>query len=373
MSYAEVSDHRSMALDLRRNQAYRAALRQRITPESVVLDLGAGLGVHGLLAARLGAKRVFLVDTEDVLSVAAEIADANGLSSQVECIQGRIEEVDLPEQVDVILSVLTGNMLLIEDLLPSLFTARDRFLKAQGSLIPQGGILKVAPVSAREDFDENVATWSAPHLDLSFEAARRYAANSLFFPKDNLEKSVILAAPQVAVELDFFEAKTASCDAELRFTISTGGECHGIAGWPEINLAGDWFSTAPELPATHWTPALLPLDPPLEVETGDELFLSLTRPPRGDWTWRVKIDSSEQTHSTFFSQAMTPGRLAKSTVNGSPTLSRRGLAAHWVLSQLDGTATLGQIGADLAKEFPEVFTDESDALSYVQHLAREYA
>ena len=373
MSYSKVTDHQSMALDRRRNQAYLEALRHVVTPESVVLDLGAGLGVHGLLAALLGAKKVYLVDTEDILAVAAEIAAANRLSSRVEFIQGRIEDIDLPEKVDVIVSVLTGNLLLVEDLLPSLFTARDRFLKREGSLVPQGGTLTVAPISARKNFEESVAAWSEPHLGLNLEAARHYAANSLFYADDKLSDSTALAEPQIALELDFFKASSASCDTKLRFEISTNGECHGIAGWPEINLKGDWFSTAPGLPATHWTPALLPLDPPIKVKRGDELFLTLTRPPKGDWTWRIEIDGIEQTHSTFYSQALTPGRLIKSTVNGSPALSQHGLAARWVLSQLDGTATLGQIALALAKEFPDLTVDDSDALSFVQRLAREYA
>ena len=51
-----------MALDEVRNRAYAQALRRVITPESVVLDLGAGLGTLGLLAAKLGARRVYLVE-----------------------------------------------------------------------------------------------------------------------------------------------------------------------------------------------------------------------------------------------------------------------------------------------------------------------
>ena len=58
MSYLSVVGHRSMALDANRNAAYGAALRQAIGPDTVVLDLGAGTGIHGLMAAKLGAKRV---------------------------------------------------------------------------------------------------------------------------------------------------------------------------------------------------------------------------------------------------------------------------------------------------------------------------
>ena len=39
-----------MATDDVRNAAYAMAIEQSITPGCVVLDLGAGLGVHGLMA-----------------------------------------------------------------------------------------------------------------------------------------------------------------------------------------------------------------------------------------------------------------------------------------------------------------------------------
>jgi predicted RNA methylase len=111
----------------------------------VVLDLGAGLGVHGLLAAAAGAKRVYLVEPEPVVQLAKEIARANGLADRIVILEGRIEEVELPEQVDLIISVFTGNLLYSEDLLPSLFHARDRYLKPGGHLVPDFAELLLAP------------------------------------------------------------------------------------------------------------------------------------------------------------------------------------------------------------------------------------
>src|SRR5690606_17819269 len=93
MSYASVAGHRRMALDTNRNDAYARALAEVITPDTVVLDLGAGTGVHGLVAARLGARHVYLVEPEDVIALAEEIAAANGLADRVTAVQGRIEDV----------------------------------------------------------------------------------------------------------------------------------------------------------------------------------------------------------------------------------------------------------------------------------------
>lgn len=144
-----------MLFDQIRNDAYFKALQAVMTPDSVVLDLGAGLGIHGLLAAKLGAKKVYLVEPQDVIGVAKQFAQANGFADRVECIQGRIEEISLPEQVDLIVSVFTGNFLLEEDLLPSLFYARDTYLKPGGFMIPNAAVMEAVPVSLPDFSDSN--------------------------------------------------------------------------------------------------------------------------------------------------------------------------------------------------------------------------
>ena len=95
MVYQSVNSHRSMTFDGRRNNAYYKAMRDSITPDSVVLDLGSGTGIHGFLAAKLGAKRVYCVEPQDIIGISREIAAANELP-QVEFIQGKIEDIELP-------------------------------------------------------------------------------------------------------------------------------------------------------------------------------------------------------------------------------------------------------------------------------------
>jgi len=56
-SYSNISDHHSMIFDSVRNDCYFQAIKDEITENSVVLDLGAGLGLHGFMAAQAGAKK----------------------------------------------------------------------------------------------------------------------------------------------------------------------------------------------------------------------------------------------------------------------------------------------------------------------------
>ena len=56
-----------MLNDITRNDAYYKALAKIITPESIVVDVGAGSGLLSCMAAQLGAKKVFAVEKEVML------------------------------------------------------------------------------------------------------------------------------------------------------------------------------------------------------------------------------------------------------------------------------------------------------------------
>lgn len=368
MSYLIVQGQQGMTLDLRRNQAYWQALQQVITPESVVLDLGAGLGIHGLLAAKLGAKQVYLVEPEDIILVAAEISQSNGLSDRVQCLQGKIETVALPEPVDVIISVLTGNFLLEEDLLPHLFYARDQYLKPGGVMIPQCAIMEAVPVSAPELYQAEIACWSQPHLGIDHSPARAYVSQSVYYYSRDLAKVQYLATPAPLMAMDFHHSNSTDCQVKIKQQITTSGICHGWVGWFKMQLGDMWLSTAPHEPPLHWSAAFLPLDPPLELKAGSEVTFKLQRPVHGDWSWYVETDSSQQQHSTFFSIPMSLRSVKQAALNYQPQLNDKGKAAQYILSRSKGSLSVQQLTTQLLKKYPQLFTSSQEALSFVQGL-----
>jgi cyclopropane fatty-acyl-phospholipid synthase-like methyltransferase len=370
--YASVPGQRSMALDTVRNDAYGAALRQVVTPDSVVLDLGAGSGIHGLIAARLGAKRVYLVEPEDILTVAGEIARANGLADRVRCVPGRFEDIQLPEPVDIIVSALTGNLLLAEDLLPTLFRARDAVLKPGGVLIPSAATMEAAPVSAPDLHAKEIANWSHPQQGVDLGAARPYAANSIFFRGDELRSVVHLAEPAPLCTIDFHQAREARVHAAVTCEITSSGVCHGWVGWFAMKLGARWLSTSPREAPLHWSAAYLPLDPPLPVERGDQVSFTLDRPPLGDWTWRVRTAAADQRHSTLLAAPLSEALLAKAALDYAPSLGASGLALRHVLEQCGGSATVASIARSLADRYPERYAALSDAVEFVQQIVKRY-
>jgi predicted RNA methylase len=374
MSYLYVHYQHSMTLDERRNQVYYEALKKVITPESVVLDLGAGLGIHGLMAAQLGAKRVYLVEPEDIITVAGEVARANGFGDRVQCFQGKIEEVELPESVDVIVSVFTGNFLLEEDLLPSLFYARDKYLKPGGTMIPCAAVMEAAPAHNPEFYSKEIEVWSESHYGIVHTPARAYANQAVYYYHKEVDQSAYLAKPQSLKSLDFYTATRADCDCrvEVAYTAEQSLLCHGWAGWFKMKLGDTWLSTAPHEPLLHWSSAFLPLDPPIALTAGDSITLRLQRPVEGDWSWESQSAEAKQKRSTFFAVPMTLKTIHCMSSTYSPQLSERGEALLYLLENCNSILTVDDLTQQLLEKYPTIFKDRLEAFQFVQGISAAY-
>jgi predicted RNA methylase len=373
VSYKSVADHRTMALDHIRNEAYASALREVITPHSVVLDLGAGTGVLGLIAARLGARRVYLVEPEPILDVAAEIVRANGLDDRVRCVRGRMEDVELPEQADVIVSALTGNFLHGEGLLGSLLLARETALKPGGHLVPSSAEMEAVPVQAPIVHDREIAGWSKPEQGADLSVARAYAANTVYYKFDNLREVEWLAEPARFGAIDFRTATTADVRSTTTSEIRQSGTCHGWIGWFRMQLGSRWLSTSPREPKLHWSPAFLPIDPPLPVERGELMTLDLRRPEKGDWTWSVRARSGQRDQSTFLSRSISMTSLKQSASLGHPSLSVEGRLLREVLDRCDGKTTVDDIARTVHGQFPKRCPTIEDAERIVRNAVDRFA
>ena len=145
-----IAGYGKMIADRGRMDAYRAALRQFIRSDSVVLDIGCGTAIFSLLACQLGARRVYAVEADDAIQVGREIAAANGYRERIVFIQDRSDRVNVPESADIIVSDLRGILPLFEHHLSSIIDARQRLLAPGGVLIPQSDTLWAAVVQAPE-------------------------------------------------------------------------------------------------------------------------------------------------------------------------------------------------------------------------------
>jgi hypothetical protein len=359
-----------MVFDGNRNEAYANALHRCVRPGSVVLDLGAGLGIHGLMAAATGASLVYLVDPEPVVQVAAAAARANGLGEKIVVLQDRIEELELPEKVDVLVSVFTGNLLFSEDLLPSLFHARDNYLKPNGAMVPDRAQLLVAPLCAPTLHQRYVGRWSERIFGFDYSAVRSLAANEIAgLPREQLADAQLLGHAVAMADVDLTRAQKADCAGSAACLVEASGVCHGLLGSIRIRLGDAWLTTQLDAPAVHWLPVYLPIDPPLPVSAGEALAIALRRPAFGDWTWSVEGIAGSRHHSTFLANADGPSQWGRLAPDAAPSLGSRGRRALAIL----GAMALGKTNAAIAAELVQSERlSEHEALRQVQALSLRY-
>jgi SAM-dependent methyltransferase len=308
-----------MIADAVRMEAYAAALRRTVTTESVVMDLGCGPGVFAMLACKLGARRVYAVEPENIIGFAREVAATNGFTDRIEFFEKLSTEITLPEPATVIVSDLRGVLPWFQQNIPSLIDARKRLLASEGVLIPQRDILWAAAVEAPKQYEELVGAWQN-NLELDLSAGERLVTNS--WRKSYLKSEQLLTEPVSWARLDYHEANTPDIDAEISWRAARTGTAHGVAVWFDSELAGDiGFSNHPGAPKTIYGQGLFPFSKPIPVVEGERIKLRLAAQlVQDDYVWRWDTDffdadaslKASFKQSTFYGVPLSRAQLRKS-------------------------------------------------------------
>lgn len=356
MSYSNLAAQASMVFDEIRNRAYLSAMQTCIGPETVVLDLGAGLGVLGLLAAKAGARHVFCVEPSPVAAHIASLAQANGVADRITVLQAPIEAVELPCQVDVILSVFTGNLLFTEDLLPSLYHARNRWLKPGGVLLPDRARLFLCAAEAGHSHAKSIARYETPSLGIDYSALAGPAANGLIAWQRDEPFPVPLTPPLLACELDLYRSEADGVHVSGQFAATCDGTLHALLGWIEIKLGSEWLSTAPDRPPVHWSPILLPFRTPVAVRAGEEIGFELRYIDSDQVFWSLRCHGEQQRQSPMLGNAHAMANIALSSPGRHGPLSEEGAMLLETLQAMAAGETNAAIAQSLFQLYPRRFT-----------------
>lgn len=262
--------HRTLIADRVRNAAFETALRVVIRKgESTVADIGTGTGLLALMAARLGAREVFLYEVAEVAGVAAKILRANG-ARKCHLIPCHSTEMVDPPKVDVVVSETLGNYAFEEHIIETLADAKKRFLKPGGVIIPRRLEQFVAPVIS-ERIQREFAAWDETGFDLS--VAKTMSLNNIYVR--TLATDELLAAKQWD-SIDFGSDARSSRRGEASWRMASAATVYGFAAWWTAELApGITLSTAPVAPRTHWEQLYLPLLTPIAAKGGDTVGVTL--------------------------------------------------------------------------------------------------
>ena len=265
--YASLVHQQNMLQDVVRTGQYQAAILQNEVDfrGKVVVDVGTGSGVLAFFAARAGARHVYALEASGVASRARALLEGNGLGDRVTVLQCRVEDAELPERADVIISEPMGFMLIHERMLESYICARQRFLKPGGKMFPARGDIKLCPFTDGALHAEQlakVAFWDATDffgMDLTPLAAAA-AADHFAQPVVGYVDPACLLGEAVATHRLDFEADAPEAlqrrEVPVELPSARAAMCHGLVAWFDVDFLGSaahvTLSTGPKSPGTHW-------------------------------------------------------------------------------------------------------------------------
>ncbi|KAI5665220.1 hypothetical protein M9H77_24543 [Catharanthus roseus] len=306
-TYAFLYHQKEMLSDRVRMDAYFNAVfeNKHHFQGKTVLDVGTGSGILAIWSAQAGARKVYAVEATKMAEHAQELVKANKLQDVVEVIQGSVEDIVLPEKVDIIISEWMGYFLLRESMFDSVICARDRWLKPDGIMYPSHARMWLAPIRTKladqkmNDFDGALDDWynfvdeikahygvdmnvlTKPYSD---EQKRYYLQTSLWC---NLNPNQVIGRPAILKEIDCLTA-TVQDILNVQATVSSSITSEstkfcGYAGWFDVHFRGNTenpaqkeieLTTEPsEEYCTHWGQTTFLLNPPLSVGAEDDLII----------------------------------------------------------------------------------------------------
>jgi len=248
----------------------------------VVLDVGAGTGILSFFALQAGARKVYAVEASTMAQHAETLVGHNNASTIIKVIAGKIEEIDLPEEIDVIISEPMGYMLFNERMLETYLHAK-KWLKPNGKMFPTRGDIHIAPFTDDSLYMEHYSKsnfWcqnSFYGVDLT---SLRQAATQEYFKQpivDTFDVRILMAKP-CTYQVDFLTTKERDLERihiPLQYTMLMTGTLHGLAFWFDVGFFGStanvWLSTAPQEPLTHWYQVRCLLPNPIFVRAGQRV------------------------------------------------------------------------------------------------------
>jgi len=258
------------------------------------------------------------------------LINANKVSQQIIVIQGKIEDIELPEKVDIIISEWMGLFLLRESMLDSVIFARDKWLKPGGALYPSHARMYISTIlrdeeanGKYEDYKRAMQDWDrfAPKIlnrfgvdmsvlgnDFEKEHSDYYLCSSVWC---ELKPSELLTNSQQILSLDCntctledFKSVHFAYNLNIVNKNSSGGggpkpnpgrgrgsgnprpitphppKLAGFAGWFEVDFVGSkqnpapmkvTLSTAPHVGYTHWGQQCFFLHPSVPTQDADKV------------------------------------------------------------------------------------------------------
>lgn len=275
--FADPWEHIRLLSDRTRNDAL-VSLLERHARGRRVLEVGCGTGLLSCLAARLGATRVYAVETTELATRARRLVEANGLSDVVDVIRADLLDLE-PRPVDLAFSELMNADPYYEGVLPAM-DAAAKWLVPGGILSPLRVRVHVALAWVEEPAEEYAK---------AVAEVRRICSAHLIDPEPLLSTLAVQhphrfttnaerAVSSVAVAFDHpIGVGSAPDQATVEVVSTVEGEVGGAIVWFAAEVEeGSWMSNPPGH-GSHWGQMVCGWTVPLPVTVGQIVRLDVRR------------------------------------------------------------------------------------------------
>ena len=374
-----------MINDKKRTESYYNALKNSVTPDSIVVDIGSGTGIFSLMASKLGARHVYAIEPqENAYVIAQKLVKRNCKKNNITLIKDLSTNIELSELADIVVADVHGILPLFKGSVASLIDARERLLKPGGTIIPAGDVMHVAVVNLPEKYSDLSEPWGSDVYGFDFSEHNGLVVNELYRARLTVEN--LLSESYECAHLNYNNIISSNVQSSLQINIEVDGVAHGVGVWFDCILDENYqFSNAPDQEQLIYGQAFLPFENSVRVKKGYKIALNLDFSAVGGnyiWNWKSTIIEpgdngdviAEFDQSTFRAEpAIDLKELRKLAESHRPELTDNGEVTYSILSRMKGNKTLVEVAGEILMQHSETIVDEAHAMELVRQVSREFS
>lgn len=280
--------HVPMMNELERNQAFHDGLASLVTPDKLVFEIGTGSGLLAMMAARLGARKVYTCEAVGLIAdTARKIIEGNHYQDRITVLAKPSHAVqlesDLPGKADILVHEIFSSELLGEHVLPAIEDAKHRLLKPGGEVLPLAASIMIALVGG-DELGKNLYVGDSFGFDLREFNAIHPKKRPLY--REDLAP-VLMSDDIVAFRFDFSGQSTFPAEKkQIQVTARRGGLCYGVIQWIRLELCeGVHFENHPSRPraVSNWQHTVHGFEKPVHLEEGSTVSVTAMHDRSRPW------------------------------------------------------------------------------------------
>jgi type I protein arginine methyltransferase len=239
-----------------------------------------------MFAAQAGAKHVYAIDCSSIIDQARKIIERNGFADKVTMLRGKVEEIELPDDVqyvDIIVSEWMGYFLLYESMLDTVLFARDKWLvPTNGIIFPDKAVLYLTAIEDANVRRERFDYWDDVYgFDMS--PIKEIAIKEPVVDVVDAKSIVTDAVPVLHIDILTCTKEDLDFTAKFKLQAHRNDYIHGLVAYFECAFTQIHkpigFSTSPYARYTHWKQTILYLQETLTICAGETLMGELSCKP----------------------------------------------------------------------------------------------